>query len=159
RSSSPATNRSRTSRHLCKHRDVAEVTFTERIAENYDATSREMFDSAVLDPTVDFLATLAGDGAALELGIGTGRVALPLSTRGVKVCGIDISAPMVERLRAKPGAENIDVTVDDFATTKLDRTFRLAYLVFNTITNLTTQDEQVACFENVAAHLEPGGCF
>jgi SAM-dependent methyltransferase len=77
----------------------------------------------------------------------------------VEVHGIDISAPMVERLRAKPGAENIDVTIGDFATTKVDHTFRLAYLVFNTITNLTTQDEQVACFENVAAHLEPGGCF
>jgi SAM-dependent methyltransferase len=138
---------------------VAEVQFNERIASAYDATSRGMYDPAVLEPTVDFLATLAGDGAALELGIGTGRVALPLSARGVEVHGIDISAPMVERLRAKPGAENIDVTIGDFATTKVDHTFRLAYLVFNTITNLTTQDEQVACFENVAAHLEPGGCF
>jgi len=138
---------------------VAEVQFNERIASAYDATSRDMYDPAVLEPTVDFLATLAGDGAALELGIGTGRVALPLSARGVEVHGIDISAPMVERLRAKPGAENIDVTIGDFATTKVDHTFRLAYLVFNTITNLTTQDEQVACFENVAAHLEPGGCF
>jgi SAM-dependent methyltransferase len=138
---------------------VGEVQFNERIASAYDATSRDMYDPAVLEPTVDFLATLAGDGAALELGIGTGRVALPLSARGVEVHGIDISAPMVERLRAKPGAENIDVTIGDFATTKVDHTFRLAYLVFNTITNLTTQDEQVACFENVAAHLEPGGCF
>jgi SAM-dependent methyltransferase len=134
-------------------------TFDDRIAESYDATSRAMFEPAVLEPTVDFLATLTGNGAALELGIGTGRVALPLSARGVAVHGIDISEPMVERLRAKPGAENIDVTIGDFATTKLDRTFRLAYLVFNTISNLTTQDEQVACFENVAAHLEPGGCF
>ena len=134
-------------------------TFDDRVAERYDETSREMYDPAVLDPTVDFLAMLAGDGAALELGIGTGRVALPLSARGVEVQGIDISEPMVDRLRTKPGAERIDVTIGDFATTKLDRTFRVAYLVFNTIGNLTTQDEQVACFENAAAHLEPGGCF
>ena len=120
----------------------------------------EMFDPAVVDPTVDFLAALAGDGAALELGIGTGRIALPLAQRGVRVHGIDLSTAMVSRLRAKPGARGDrrhDRRLrDDAASTG---TFTLAYLVFNTIMNLTTQDEQVACFENVAAHLEPGGCF
>jgi SAM-dependent methyltransferase len=108
---------------------------------------------------VEMLAGLAGDGRALELGIGTGRIALPLARRGVPVHGIDLSNAMVERLRAKPGAEAIGVTIGDFATTRVDGTFRLAYLVFNTIMNLTTQEEQVACFRNAAAHLEPGGCF
>src|SRR5262249_17676172 len=109
--------------------------------------------------TVDFLAELAGDGAALEFGIGTGRVALPLSERGIEVYGIDLSEAMVARLRAKPGAERIGVAIGDFATARVDGRFSLVYLVFNTIGNLTTQDEQVACFENAAHHLEPGGCF
>jgi SAM-dependent methyltransferase len=108
---------------------------------------------------VDFLAELAGDGAALELGIGTGRIALPLSRRGVPVHGIDLSPDMVTQLRSKAGAEAITVTLGDFAATTVARSFRLAYLVYNTIENLTTQDEQVACFCNVATHLEPGGCF
>jgi SAM-dependent methyltransferase len=133
--------------------------FDEDVAAGYDEASAEMFDAAVLDPTVDFLAGFAGDGAALELGIGTGRVALPLSERGIPVHGIDLSAAMVQRLRERPGAERVGVTIGDFATTAVDGTFRLAYLVFNTIMNLTTQDAQVACFRNVAAHLEPGGCF
>ncbi|MCU1378758.1 MAG: Methyltransferase [Acidimicrobiales bacterium] len=133
--------------------------FGERVAERYDATSAEMFEPAVVDSVVSFLARLAGEGGALELGVGTGRVALPLSRRGVRVHGIDLSRAMVERLREKPGADDIDVTIGDFATTRVDGTFRLAYLVFNTIMNLTTQDEQVECFRNVAAHLEPGGCF
>ena len=98
-------------------------------------------------------------GPVLELGVGTGRIALPLAARGVPVHGIDLSEAMVARLRAKPGAEEIGVTIGDFATTSAGRTFRLAYLVFNTIMNLTTQDAQVACFQNVGAHLEPGGCF
>ena len=118
-----------------------------------------MFDPAVVDPAVDLLVELAGSGRALELGIGTGRIALPLARRGVAVHGIDLSQAMVARLRAKPGGEDIDVTIGDFATTTVDGTFSLAYLVFNTIMNLTTQEEQVACFRNVAAHLEPGGCF
>src|SRR5688572_1850294 len=118
-----------------------------------------MFDPAVVDPVVDFLVGLAGDGAALEFGIGTGRIALPLAKRGVRVHGIDLSEAMVARLRAKPGAEQIGLTIGDFATTTLEKRFSVAYLVFNTIMNLTTQDEQVACFQNVAAHLEPGGCF
>jgi SAM-dependent methyltransferase len=138
---------------------VPENYFDERVAARYDESTADMFDPAVLDPVLDFLAELAGDGAALELGIGTGRVALPLSQRGVRVHGIDLSEAMVARLKAKPGAERIGVTIGDFATTRVEGRLALAYLVFNTIMNLTTQDEQVACFENVAAHLDPGGCF
>lgn len=118
-----------------------------------------MFDDAVVDSTVRFLADLAGRGAALELGIGTGRIALPLSRTGVTVHGIDLSPAMVEHLRAKPGADRIGVTIGDFAHARAPGTFTVAYLVFNTITNLTSQDEQVACFVNVARHLEPGGRF
>jgi SAM-dependent methyltransferase len=138
---------------------VPENHFGERVAERYDESSADMFEPAVVDPAVDFLAELAGSGAALELGIGTGRLALPLAQRGIRVHGIDLSEAMVARLRTKPGAEDIEVTIGDFATTRVEGTFSLAYLVFNTIMNLTTQDEQIACFENVAAHLEPGGCF
>jgi SAM-dependent methyltransferase len=138
---------------------VPEIHFDERIAARYDAMSADMFEPSVLDPAVQFLADVARGGAALELGIGTGRLALPLSERGVRVHGIDVSAPMVERLRAKPGAHAVGVTIGDFATTRVDGSFRLVYLVFNTIMNLVTQDEQVACFRNAAAHLEPGGCF
>jgi SAM-dependent methyltransferase len=138
---------------------VPEDHFGEHVAARYDESSADMFDPAVVEPAVDFLADLAGDGAALELGIGTGRIALPLAQRGVRVHGVDLSEAMVARLRAKPGADEIGVTIGDFATTSVEGTFSVAYLVFNTINNLTTQDEQVACFENVAAHLEPGGCF
>jgi SAM-dependent methyltransferase len=138
---------------------MPENHFGERVAEKYDESSAEMFAPAAVDPVVDFLAGLAGDGAALELGIGTGRIALPLAQRGVPVPGIDLSEAMVARLRAKPGAERIGVTVGDFATTTVEGSFSVAYLVFNTINNLTSQDEQVACFQNVAAHLAPGGCF
>ncbi len=138
---------------------MPENTFTGRIAETYDATSTEMFRPEVLDPAVEFLADLAGDGEVLELAIGTGRVALPLSERGARVYGIELSEDMAAQLRAKPGADAIAVTIGDFATTKLDRSFRLAYLVYNTIMNVTTQAEQVETFRNVAAHLEPGGCF
>jgi SAM-dependent methyltransferase len=133
--------------------------FEDEIAKDYDAGSANLFEPAVVDQTVSFLADLAGEGGALELGIGTGRIGLPLSQRGVRVHGIDLSAAMVARLQAKPGADDIRVTIGDFATTKVGETFRLAYLVYNTIENLTTQDEQVECFRNVAAHLEPGGCF
>ncbi|HEX2158954.1 MAG TPA: class I SAM-dependent methyltransferase [Actinomycetes bacterium] len=138
---------------------MPENHFGEPVAARYDESSADMFEPAVVDPVVDFLAGLAGDGAALELGIGTGRIALPLSRRGVRVHGIDLSEAMVARLRAKPGAEPIGVTIGDFATTTVDGRFSVAYLVFNTIQNLTSQEEQVACFQNVAAHLEPGGCF
>jgi SAM-dependent methyltransferase len=133
--------------------------FDEPVAARYDESSADMFDPAVVDPVVDFLVELAGDGAALELGIGTGRIAVPLAQRGVPVHGIELSKAMAARLRAKPGAEEIGVTIGDFATTSVDRKFSVAYLVFNTIGNLTTQEAQVACFRNVAAHLEPGGCF
>jgi len=138
---------------------MTEDHFGEEVAAEYDMSAAEMFDPGVLDPAVDFLAALAGDGAALELGIGTGRVALPLSERGVRVSGIDLSESMVARLREKPGGGEIEVAIGDFSTTKVEGAFSLAYLVFNTIGNLTTQDAQVACFENVASHLEPGGCF
>ena len=138
---------------------MPEDHFGERVAERYDESSADMFEPAVVDPIVDFLADLAGSGAALELGIGTGRIALPLAQRGIRVHGIDLSEAMVAMLRAKPGVEDIEVTMGDFATTRVEGTFSVAYLVFNTIHNLTTQDEQVACFQNVAAHLEPGGCF
>lgn len=133
--------------------------FGGRIAERYDETAADMFDDAVVEPVVNFLADLAFDGTALELGIGTGRIALPLAQRGIGVHGIDLSEAMVARLRAKPGAEQIEVTIGDFATTTVPGQFSVAYLVFNTIMNLTTQDDQVACFSNVAAHLAPGGCF
>src|SRR5918996_3787797 len=133
---------------------MPEDYFGERVAERYDERYAHLSD-----PAVAFLAELAGEGPALELGIGTGRIALPLSQRGVRVHGIDLSEAMVARLRAKPGAEDIEVAIGDFATTRVDGKFALAYLVFNTINNLTTQDAQVACFQNVAAHLEAGGCF
>jgi SAM-dependent methyltransferase len=128
------------------------------IAENYDADTK-MSDRAVVGPAVDFLAELAAGGTALELGIGTGRIALPLSQRGVAVHGIDLSPDMVAQLQRKPGADAIGVTLGDFSSTRVDGSFRVAYLAYNTIENLTTQDEQVACFCNVAEHLEPGGCF
>lgn len=118
-----------------------------------------MFDPAVVTPVVDLLADLAGRGPALEFGIGTGRIALPLVQRGVPVVGIDDSEAMVARLRAKPGAEDIKVTIGNFATTRVDGEFSLVYVVFNTIFNLVTQDEQVACFQNAAAHLISGGRF
>ena len=138
---------------------MPKIYFDERIAAGYDAASAAMFDPDVVGPNVDFLAGLAGQGPALEFGVGTGRVALPLRERGVPVHGIELSPAMVERLRVKPGADNIGVTIGDFATTRVRQTFRLVYLVFNTVMNLTTQDEQVECFRNAAAHLESGGSF
>jgi SAM-dependent methyltransferase len=133
--------------------------FDEPVASTYDEDVNGMFDPAVLTPTVEFLAGLAGDRPALELAIGTGRVALPLSERGVKVSGVDLSPAMVDRLRAKPGSEAIDVTLGDMTTTRVEGEFGLVYLVFNTISNLLTQDDQVACFVNAAEHLASGGHF
>jgi SAM-dependent methyltransferase len=133
--------------------------FDEPVAARYDESSDEMFAPEVVEPAVDFIAELAGDGAALELGVGTGRIALPLARRGVPVHGIDLSTAMVDRLRAKPGSEDISITIGDFASATVDGTFSVAYLVFNTIMNLTTQAEQVACFRNVARHLRPTGTF
>jgi SAM-dependent methyltransferase len=138
---------------------VMKIWFDKQIASHYDEDSNHMYRPEVLNPTVDFLKELAGDGAALEFGIGTGRIALALSALGIPVHGIDNSEPMLEQLRSKPGSEQIGITIGDFASTRLEGTFRLVYLVYNTIMNLTSQDEQVACFENAAAHLEPGGCF
>ena len=133
--------------------------FDERIAKSYEEKWPEIFDPAVVEPTVSFLADLAGSGAALELGIGTGRIALPLSQRGVRVHGIELSPAMVAEMRTKPDSDAIEVAIGDFATTRVEGSFGLAYLVRNTIMNLTTQDEQVQCFQNVASHLLPGGCF
>ena len=133
--------------------------FGERVAATYDESEGDMFEPDVVDAAVGVLAGLAGGGRALELGIGTGRIALPLARRGVPVHGIDMSRAMVSRLRAKPGGDALGVTFGDFATARVDGSFAVAYLVFNTIMNLTTQAAQVACFANAAAHLAPGGCF
>jgi SAM-dependent methyltransferase len=138
---------------------VPEDHFGEKVAAVYDDDASAMFAPEVLGPTLDLLAELAGGGPALEFAVGTGRVALPLVARGVPVSGIELSTAMADRLRAKPGAERISVTIGDMATTRVAGRFRLVYLVFNTIGNLTTQEEQVACFANAAAHLEPGGAF
>jgi SAM-dependent methyltransferase len=138
---------------------VPEDYFGERVAERFDERYADLADPAVVDPIVAFLADVARGGAALELGIGTGRIALPLARHGVRVHGIELSEAMVARLRAKPGAEQVGVTVGDFATTTVEGRFSVAYIVANTIMNLTTQDEQVACFQNAAAHLEPNGRF
>jgi SAM-dependent methyltransferase len=133
--------------------------FGEREAAIYDELEASMFDPAVVTPMVDVLADLAGDGDVLEMGIGTGRIALPLVARGIRVSGIDASSAMVAKLRAKPRSDTIDVAIGDFSTTRVDGQFSLVYLIFNTIFNLKTQDEQVACFANAATHLVPGGHF
>ena len=131
--------------------------FDESVAAHYD--DDENFAPEVVDPTADFLAKLAGSGRALELGVGTGRIALPLAGRGVPVHGIDLSKAMIAKLVEKPGASDVEVTVGDFASTLVEGSFSLVYLVYNTIMNLTEQETQVACFRNAAHHLEPGGCF
>lgn len=133
--------------------------FDARAAAVYDASSASMFDDAVLGPTVEFLAGFARGGRALEFAVGTGRVALPLRARGVDVWGIELSQAMVGQMVAKPGGDAAPVVVGDMVTTRVESTFSLVYLVFNTITNLLSQDEQVACFRNAAAHLAPGGHF
>lgn len=133
--------------------------FDRDVAERYDDLDDPMFSPEVLGPTVDLLAELAGGRPALELAIGTGRVALPLSERGVRVHGIELSEAMVDQLRTKPGSERIDVAIGDMTETRIEGRFGLVYLVFNTIGNVTTQDGQVAVFETAAAHLEPGGVF
>jgi SAM-dependent methyltransferase len=133
--------------------------FDALVAARYDDASSDAFDPSVVDPAVDVLAELADGGRALEFAVGTGRIALPLARRGLEVCGIELSAAMVARLRAKPDGDALPVTVGDMATTVVDGSFALVYLVFNTIMNLTTQAAQVACFRNAARHLQPGGCF
>ena len=138
---------------------MPEDYFGDSVAQRYDDALAPMLDGSVVGRAAEFLAEMAGSGAALELGIGTGRIALPLAQLGVKVHGIDLSTAMVERLRAKPGGAEIPVAIGDFATVVLPGRFTLAYLVFNTIMNLTSIDEQVACFQNVADHLQDGGRF
>ena len=138
---------------------MAETGFDEWIAERYETLWPELFDPAVIDPAVDLLVELAGGGPALEFGVGTGRIALPLSRRGVHVHGIDLSSAMVARLRVQPGGTDMGVIVGDFATVTVGGLFALVYLLRNTITNLISQDEQVQAFGNAAAHLRPGGCF
>ena len=139
--------------------DDADGYFGERVAASYDDPTSQEFDPAVVAATVDVLAGLAGPGRALEFAVGTGRIALPLVARGVPVHGIDMSRAMVARLCAKPGGDAIGVTFGDFATTRVPGTFALVYLVWNSLMNVTTQDEQVAVFANAAAHLSDEGCF
>jgi SAM-dependent methyltransferase len=136
-----------------------ELFFGEEVAARYDEGATDMFRPEVVDPVVDVLAGLAGDGRALEFAIGTGRIAIPLTERGVPVAGIDNSEHMVARLRAKPAGKDIEVAMGDFAATRIDGEFAVVYLVFNTIQNLVTQEAQVACFENAATHLRGGGRF
>jgi SAM-dependent methyltransferase len=137
----------------------ADGYFGERAAASYDASTAAMSTPEVIDPVLDFLVPLAGRGAALEFGIGTGRIAIPLAERGIEVHGIELSRAMAAKLAEKPKGRDIRVAIGDFSTTRMEGTFGLVYLVFNTIMNLTTQEAQVACFENSAAHLEPGGYF
>ena len=138
---------------------MATVMWDQEISAAYDQSTASMFAPEVLGPTLELLTELAGNGAALEFAVGTGRVALPLSERGIDVQGIELSPHMVEQMRSKAGAERVPVTIGDMAETRVDGSFALVYLVFNTIMNLTTQAEQVATFMNAAAHLQPGGCF
>jgi SAM-dependent methyltransferase len=133
--------------------------FAGEVAARYDRTLGAMGSPGVLGTTVDLLAELAGTGTALEMAVGTGRIALPLAARGVPVSGIELSPDMVAQLRSKPGGDDIPVTLGDMTTTSVEGAFRLVYLVYNTIGNVETQERQVACFENAAAHLEPGGSF
>lgn len=128
-------------------------------ASRYDDPASSMFSPEVVDSTVDFLFDLAGRGPALEFAIGTGRVAIPLAVRGVGVSGIEMSQPMVDQLRRKQPDLVIPITIGDMATTTVAGEYSLVYLVFNTIGNLRTQDEQVECFRNAARHLAPGGHF
>jgi SAM-dependent methyltransferase len=138
---------------------VPQNTFVGRAAESYDAMSRAMYDPNLVSSTVDFLAAEARGGPALELGIGTGRIALPLSERGIAVHGIDISRDMIAELGRKPGASRIATTVGDFAETVVDVRFSLVYVVYNSICNLLEQSEWVRTFCNAARHLVPGGRF
>ena len=149
----------RVSQHATRVGGVPENYFDVWVAQRYEVLWPHLFDPEVVEPAVNLLADLAGDGRALEFGIGTGRLALPLSRRGIRVNGIELSSAMVEQLRSQPGSADLDVTIGDFSTTKVNGAFTVAYLVRNTIMNLTTQDAQVECFCNVARHLEPGGFF
>lgn len=138
---------------------MASVQWEKELAEVYDETSQRMFRAEVLEPTVAFLAELAADQPALELAIGTGRVALPLAATGCQVSGIELSPHMIDELKKKPGADQLEVTTGDMKETRVGGEFGLAYLVYNTIMNVTSQAEQVAVFANAAAHLSTGGHF
>lgn len=138
---------------------MAETHFDEWIAEHYRTLWPELFEPALVERTVDVLAELADGGAALEFGVGTGRIALPLSRRGLRVHGIELSRAMISQLVAEPDGQSVRVTLGDFATATVDEVFDLVFLLRNTITNLTTQHEQVECFGNAARHLRPGGTF
>ena len=138
---------------------MSDGVFDDPVAVRYDADVADMFAPDVLDPAADFLAHLAAGGRALEFAVGTGRVALALSARGVDVAGIEMSEAMVKQLRAKPGGDDLEVAIGDMTSASVPGEFSLVYLVFNTIGNLLTQDEQVACFVNAAEHLAPGGAF
>ena len=133
--------------------------FAGDVAAHYDESAFPEFDPGTIQLTVDVLAGLAGDGAALEFAVGTGRIALPLAARGVPVSGIEMSTDMAAQLRKKDSEQRVHLTMGDMAVSRVDGSFRLVYLVYNTIGNLTTQDQQVACFANAAAHLEVGGVF
>ena len=132
--------------------------FNKRVAATYD-DDVDSFSPEAVEPVIDFLAELAGSGRALEFGIGTGRIALPLAMKGIEVHGIDLSKAMLTKLAEKTGGDRIPITQGDFATTSCGVSFSLVYLIFNTIMNLTTQDAQVRCFQNAASHLDPGGSF
>lgn len=139
--------------------DEADGYFGADVAATYDDPREPANQPAAIAPAVELLADLARGGRALELAIGTGRIALPLAARGIEVHGIELSRAMVARLRAKPGGEGIPVVIGDMASARAEGEFELVYLVFNTIMNLTSQEAQAACFANAAAHLAPGGCF
>ena len=136
--------------------DPADGWFPESVAMDYDAPG-EANTPAAVQPAVQMLADLANDGPVLEFAIGTGRIAAPLAVRGLKVKGIELSRAMAARIRDKPAGDSIEVTIGDMTSTRVAGAFSLVYLVFNTISNLTTQDKQVAVFCNAAAHLRPGG--
>ena len=138
---------------------VSSDVWDEHSAAVYDEEAAEMFAPEVVDPAVDFLAALAGSGPALAFAIGTGRIGIPLVQRGVPVVGIELSAPMAARLRAKISEVDLPVVVGDMATTRVPGEFSLVFLVWNSISNLRTQSEQVECFRNAARHLSPGGRF
>jgi SAM-dependent methyltransferase len=138
---------------------MSSVIWDAEIAGIYDDAYAALFEPLVLGPMTALLAELARGGPAVEFAVGTGRVALALSARGIAVHGIELSRPMAERLSAKPDADAVPVTIGDMTTTRVPGTFTLVYLVANTIMNVTTQDDQLAVFANAAAHLEPGGCF
>jgi SAM-dependent methyltransferase len=138
---------------------MGSITWGPELAEVYDETYAAKFEPSALDPMLGLLTELAQGGPVLEFAVGTGRVALPLSARGVTVRGIELSRPMAERLLAKPGATSVVVTIGDMTNTRVPGSFRLVYLVANTVMNVTTQDDQLAIFANAAVHLEPRGCF